>query len=262
MSKKSHSFLLVDIGNSTIKWSLYLQADVNATDLKDTLTVCRKVYPKNISQDFFLEEWDQLDVPVKVIVSNVADIAVLHAVQLACMQLWSLAVMQVSSTDERFTFLNTYKDPAQLGDDRFCAMVGAYHHTDTDYIVVDCGSAITIDIVASFAGKQRVHQGGYILPGLSLMKTSLAIQTADVQVDETHKADSLLPGDTTEACVNAAITLSAVALIETVFKQQQNKELQCLLTGGDAEEVARFLSIQYHIIPGLVLQGLAYISQR
>lgn len=263
MSKQSSTFLLVDIGNSSIKWCSSVQADIDATALKkEKLTVFRKVYTKDISQDFFLDLWAQLDVPLKVVVSNVADIAVLQALQQACTQLWSLRVIQVTSVDESFSFLNTYKDPAQLGDDRFCVMVGAYQQTDTDYIVVDCGSAITIDIVASCEGKQRAHQGGYILPGLNLMKTSLARQTADVRVDNSHKTNSLLPGDTTETCVNAATTLSAVALIESVFKQQQNEALQCILTGGDAEEVARFLSIKHHIIPDLVMQGLAYISQR
>jgi len=259
--------LLVDIGNSAIKWCSYVETDINATDLSDKLVVAKKVYPKNISQesknisqDFFLQQWGELTAPDNVVVSSVANSAVLQALQQASNQLWSLSAIQVTSTDIRFPFLNAYQNPAQLGDDRFCAMVAAYHNTDTDYLVVDCGSALTIDIVASLKGEQRTHQGGYVLPGLSLMKASLAKQTADVRVDKRYKPESLLPGDTTEQCVDAAIYLSAVSLIESVFKQQHKENITCILTGGDAEDLAKFLSIKHRIIPNLVLQGLVHIT--
>ena len=56
---------------------------------------------------------------------------------------------------------NGYKKPSQLGDDRWCAVVGKANIIKKPFMVVDCGSAISIDFV-NFNAK---HEGGYILSG-------------------------------------------------------------------------------------------------
>lgn len=253
------STLLVDIGNTAIKWCFCLQDEVIAGDLKGELKVSQKIYPTKISSDFFIELWQQFNTPTNIIVSCVGNDSVLNALQQAGQKLWSRDVTQMISTQKSYHFLNAYEEPAQLGDDRFCGMVAAYHHTDADYMVVDCGSAITIDIVSKDSSNVRAHQGGYIFPGLGLMKASLGQKTANVEVNNTVSPADLLPGNTTEECVNAAIYLSAITLIERIFRQQEKEGMQCILTGGDAEELAKFLSIKYSLVPDLVLRGLWYL---
>ena len=247
------NILLVDVGNSSVKWSL---ADSSGSN--DLSVMSQQIYPEKISASFFIECWDSLDKPETVIVSCVANKQVWLALEQACDQLWTIKAKKINSIKEGAGLVNAYLVPSDLGSDRWCAMIGALHELDSDFIVVSCGSAITIDIVKS-SGK---HMGGYILPGLVMMKKSLGTYTAGVKVDLTLSRSALTPANTTTGCVDSAVYLSVVKLIEAVFEQQakQGKSVQCVLAGGDAQLVAEFLSIEYVMMPDIVLRGLAVIA--
>jgi len=245
--------LLVDIGNSSVKWHL-----ITAAATKKIPVMLQQQYPKDISKSSFIQYWEMLDKPEKVVVSCVANKHTWQALEQACEELWSIKVERITSVKEGFGIVNAYKQASDLGSDRWCAMIGALHVIESGFIVVDCGSAITIDVVSQL-GK---HLGGYILPGFSMMKQSLGMHTAEVQVDLDFITPILTPSNSTQGCVDSAIYLSVIKLIETVFEQQekQGKEVQCVLTGGDAALVAKLLSIKYVMMPELVLDGLAIIA--
>ncbi|MFK5949553.1 MAG: type III pantothenate kinase [Methylococcales bacterium] len=254
---KKQNILLVDAGNSSVKWSM-----TDTPDTNELSQMQQKFYPENISISFFTQCWGDLEKPERVVVSCVADKKVLYALNKACDQLWGIKVKEINSLKEASGFVNAYIEPSDLGSDRWCAMIGANEKISSDFIVVDCGSAITIDLVTSHEKNVSRHLGGYILPGLEMMKRSLGTQTADVKVDLEHTKITLSPSNTTIGCVNSAVYLSAIKLIETVFEQQvkQNGGVQCLLTGGDAPLLAEFLSFDYTIMPDLVLRGLSVID--
>ena len=249
----TQNILLVDVGNSSVKWRLQSRVDT-----KKLSAMSQQQYPEHISASFFNSCWKDLKRPDKVIVSCVANKDVWLALQQSCAELWSVQAEKIVSTKEERGLINAYKEPSALGSDRWCAMLAVYNEINSDFIVVDCGSAITIDVV----NKSGKHRGGYILPGLTMMKKSLATDTARVNVNLNDFPATLLPGDSTASCVDSAIFLSVVKLIEAVFEQQirQCKNVQCVLTGGDALMVAELLSIKYLIMPDLVLRGLAYIA--
>ena len=258
-----NNILLVDIGNSSVKWSLFDNSSLLENNKANALLDMRQLYyPKNISSSFFSNYWDDLNKPERVIVSCVANKDVLHALGQACEQLWNIEATEINSTNKEAGIVNAYIEPADLGSDRWCAMIGANQIINTDFIVVDCGSAITIDVVSSQDKILSKHIGGYILPGLEMMKQSLGTNTADVKIDLKNTNTSLAPSNTTIGCVNSAVYLSAVKLIETVFEQQlkQSDGVQCFLTGGDAALLAEFLSIEYSMVADLVLRGLAVID--
>lgn len=249
------NMLLVDVGNSSVKWAQVYSNNLSA--------MSQQQYPEKITAFFFIKCWNDLDKPEKVIVSCVANKQVWQALQKACDQLWAIQVEKTVSIKEGFGLVNAYIEPSELGSDRWCAMIGAFHEIDSDFIVVDCGSAITIDVV-KLLGKHHAgkHLGGYILPGLVMMKQILGTQTAEVNVGLNHTNLTLTPANSTKDCVDSAIYLAVVKLIEAVFEQQakQVKNMQCLLTGGDASLVAELLSIKYVMMPDLVLRGLATIA--
>lgn len=250
--------LLVDVGNSSVKWSL-----INSVVSDSLSAMSQQLYPVKINVSFFLKYWETLARPENVFVSCVANQQVWQALEQACEQLWAIQAKRITSVKEGFGLVNAYNEPADLGSDRWCAMIGALHEIDSDFIVVSCGSAITIDVVKS-SGKQQTgkHLGGYILPGLTMMKKSLGTYTAEVKVDLNLSKSALTPSNTTTGCVDSAVYLSVVKLIEAVFEQQakQSKSVQCLLTGGDAAFVAELLSIKCVMMPDLVLRGLAIIA--
>ena len=249
---KKHPVLLIDAGNSSLKWVLSTQANL--------LNIAKAQYPENITEHFFIENWKNIEKPVKVFVSCVANDLVWQEMDKACQQLWSINAKRVIASEKSFDLINAYEEPSSLGSDRWCAMIGAYHEIDSDFIVVDCGTAITIDVVnQSKKNHTGKHLGGYILPGITMMKNSLDTQTAAVKVDSNMIKPALTPANTTKGCVNAAVYLAAVKLIEAIFEQQSGTYV-CVLTGGDAELIAELLSIKYVMMPDVVLRGLAYIA--
>jgi len=243
--------LLVDIGNSAVKWCT-LSADDQLSSME------HHYYPINSSAlKFFNELWVDLAKPKKIIVACVAKNNVWQALQQSCEDLWSLDVERMGSPKKACGLTNAYEDVERLGSDRWFAMLGAFNEqaTATSSLVVGCGSAITLDIIDS----EGLHQGGYILPGLAMMKRSLVVDTANVSVDSELSNPSLLPATTTAGCVDAGILLSAVKLIEAVFEEQSlHNNVRCYLSGGDATLIADLLSIKYVIMPNLVLRGLAH----
>jgi type III pantothenate kinase len=244
--------LLIDIGNTSVKWALEYS--------NDPLTMFQQRYPRDCDEAFFTELWENLEKPDKVFVTCVANAEVWDALESSIDSLWNLKAERVIAAASGDGVTNAYSSPADLGSDRWCALIGAYHATNSDIVVVDCGSALTIDVVK----KSGEHLGGYILPGISMMKQSLGINTAQVAVDTavTH-TESLLPAKSTSGCVNVAAILASVSLIEAVFKQQADKStgVQCLLTGGDADLIAGYLTVEYVKLPDLVLRGMAYMAE-
>ena len=121
---------------------------------------------------------------------------------------------------------------------------------------MDCGSAITIDFVLP-GGR---HLGGYILPGLRLMKESLKLGTRNVAIDPDSEAEELLaPGRRTVEAVNHGIYMAAVSAINRVYAEVCDMEgvaLPLLLTGGDARVVSRGLQVPHAVWPDMVYGGL------
>lgn len=142
-----------------------------------------------------------------------------------------------------------YPDFDKLGIDRWLAMVSAFSKFKQSLIVVDLGSAVTLDIVR----KDGQHLGGYILPGLSLMRQSLHGGTAQVRVID-HRHDTIEPGEDTSAAVNRGSLFAVVATIEKLVHLYPSK---LIITGGDANLVRGLLNVNTHYEPHLVLDGLS-----
>ena len=247
LNQTNKSFLLIDIGNSSLKWML---SGSNGLTL-----MSQEYYPDNVSCTFLKKTWRGLESPSAIFVSCVAHDDLWLALEKACHELWDVPVHRVNAEKESFGVVNAYADVSSLGSDRWYAMIGARDITHSDFMVIDAGSALTIDVVNS-SGK---HQGGYIVPGLGMMKQSLGLNTAQVQVEISEEYPSLSLGNSTASCVTAGLHLSAVKFIEAVVEQEleQKPEYEIFITGGDAVLLKHFLSIKCVIIPDLVLRGLS-----
>lgn len=149
-----------------------------------------------------------------------------------------------------------YDAPERLGVDRWLALIGGWSLLRRDFVCVDAGTALTVDIVA--AGGQ--HLGGYILPGIGLMRASLFRGTEAVKV-EPAMVESLAPGTATEAAVNHGLVRAAVALIESVRRDTSVSPALApvVLAGGDHALVAAHLAAPVTCVPDLVLDGLRQV---
>lgn len=242
--------LLVDLGNSRIKWAL---CHDNVLGTSTALLHRQQALPALLSQT-----WADLPAPQQIMIASVADAERKDQLAHWIQQHWSVEAEFIVSPAQGQGLSNSYREPARLGCDRWAAMVAAYHAANAAVCVVDCGSAVTIDVVD--AGGQ--HRGGLILPGVHTMHAALTAHTALAPIALTHAPTNLLGTSTGEA-IACGITRAISALV-----QQTQSDLAdtagitatCYLTGGDADVIAPLLKVPPVLAPDLVLQGLAIMA--
>ncbi len=160
---------------------------------------------------------------------------------------------------ERFHALlpNAYRPPESLGFDRRCCLLAAaYDWPGRNLLVVDAGTAITLDLLAE--GRFR---GGRILPGLGLSLRALAQQTARLPelVPEDRTGDF---GNSTQECLLLGVTAGAAAAVDAALRdgRRHYPDLDLLLTGGDAPLLRQRLG-HGEVAPQLLLRGFFLLLQ-
>ncbi|NOY71755.1 MAG: type III pantothenate kinase [Gammaproteobacteria bacterium] len=246
--------LVVDIGNSRIKWA-FSEGGV----LYD---VMEYKLPARRYDAFLKKQWQSLQAPESLTVSNVAKADLIAAIETWVDENWSVPVQSVVAKAKGWGVSNVYRAPERLGADRWAAMIAARRlNPRRACCIVDCGTAITIDAMSG----DGQHQGGLILPGITLMQDSLCKKTAGVKLDEVPCTDaslSLLARETTGA-VTGGTLYAAVASIDRItadVRAELGKNTVCIITGGDAPTLLPLLSGDYQYKKDLVLDGLAQIS--
>lgn len=150
-----------------------------------------------------------------------------------------------------------YARPEHLGADRWAALLGARGMARGACLVVDAGSALTIDALQ--AGGQ--HLGGWIMPGLAMMLEALEARTGELRAlrrASSAAAPASIPTDTgpgMEQGVRLAAA-GAVRLARDALHARGGEPGRMLLTGGDAPQLLPMLD-GAELVPDLVLQGLA-----
>mgnify|MGYP001287640102 FL=1 len=150
-----------------------------------------------------------------------------------------------------------YPEPARLGADRWAALLGARGVVAADCLVIDAGSALTIDALRA----DGRHLGGWILPGLGMMVAALESRTGDLAHLRQASAPAALAGfptDTGPAMTGGALLAAAGAVTraEARLEAEAGGPARLLLTGGDAPALAAELG-RGEVVPELVLRGLA-----
>ncbi|MEP0841484.1 MAG: type III pantothenate kinase [Phycisphaerae bacterium] len=151
--------------------------------------------------------------------------------------------------------------PERVGTDRLCAAAAAFAGFRCACAVADFGTAVTIDLVAD----NGVFLGGTILPGLNLCARALHEHTALLPLVsfEAHENETL-GKDTGSAIRNGVFAMMVGALREITerYATQIGKWPPLVVTGGDAEAIARHCDFVDRIVPDLCLDGLALAYQR
>jgi len=173
------------------------------------------------------------------------------------MDVWGITLSVAVTLANQQGLICAYDDPARLGIDRWLAMLAARAKYKTPICIVDCGSAITIDLVAS----SGLHMGGYILPGLRLGVTGLLGGTDKIVVDfdNLNKAALALGQNTTEAVYNGAVfslDASVRAAMKTLRGSCKGEGCTLLLTGGDGQLLSELTTLESVYDEDLVLHGL------
>lgn len=199
--------------------------------------------------------WHDYDAPQRVIVANVAGQDIGHEIEVIVAKLWGSKTEFVVSAANCCGLTNGYRDPAQLGVDRWLSMIAAYHLAGGAAIVVDCGTAVTVDLVKD----DGLFAGGVIMPGLNTALNSLQTATAAV-ADTGSFSDAIgVTAQSTETAVRSGVLLGLAGAIDSVLGQQSSlldKTPALFITGGDADRLVPYLQSTLDHQPDLVLQGL------
>jgi type III pantothenate kinase len=241
-----NSTLLIDIGNSRIKWCY---RNNNTRQPMMALDYQQANFRQNLRTNFL-----EIPSPQKIVLASVGQTQPVEIVIALAQTLWPACEIHIAKTSaEKCGVKNAYQTPEKLGIDRWLALIAAHHHYPSDCWIIDCGSAITVDYIL----RTGQHRGGLIAPGLNMMQKSLACNTANLTQPKATSVSFL--ADFTEAAIYSGTLLAACGLIEKAVNHQKNERI--ILTGGDAGIIAPHLQVETQIDPELVLKGLAIYSQ-
>jgi type III pantothenate kinase len=154
-------------------------------------------------------------------------------------------------------------NPDRVGIDRLLAgWMATQLYPNRDVIVVDAGSAITVD----FVSRRAEFMGGVILPGIALQFDSLARGTDALPAIELPSASSVdrhslaNPATDTVSAIRSGILLGTAAAIDGLILDQRErsdaKEAAVLFTGGDASLLSRLSMSEHLVMPRLVLDAI------
>lgn len=241
--------LLLDIGNSRAKWA-WLEG----------LALCdpgAAAHGGGLVAPVIDAICQAGHAPDEILVASVAAPQVTSEV-LAALQVRLVAAARVAESErEAAGVRNGYRQPAQLGVDRWLAMLAAYNRHHGPVCVVDAGTALTID----FIDKNGDHHGGLIIPGLALMRQSLVQTTSRVGAgDDRRDQHEGRWGRDTAACIRQGSLLASARLVEGCMRSICDdgwSDVELLLTGGDGLRLKDELRLDAVYCPHLVLEGLA-----
>jgi len=152
---------------------------------------------------------------------------------------------------------NTYLAPRQLGVDRWMALIAARRHTSEAVLVVSVGTAMTVDALSA----ADEFLGGVIVPGVRLMRQSLQQGTA--RIDDAGGDWQAFPRTTADAVQSGIVAAlcGAIAQQHARLAEAAGTPPRCLLTGGDAETVLSHLRVPAEHVPALVLEGIDCVAR-
>lgn len=235
--------LCVDCGNTRIKWGLH---DGNGWLKRAALPLA--------DVDRLAQAFSGLPSLSGVVACSVVGEQARAVVEKAVVAL-GLPLRWVVSQPAQCGVTNTYIDPAQLGADRWAALIGARHIFQGDCLVVNAGTATTVDVL----DRKGIFQGGLILPGIDLMRASLANNTARLPLTDGEYRP--LPRNTADAIASGALQATAGAIARLYAQIAASGEAICLVTGGAAARLLPVLDLPWRAVDHLVLEGLVRIAR-
>lgn len=245
----SHT-LVVDVGNSRMKWAL----------MGPHGGVAQGIVPNAEIGSLAVRDWQNLPRPARALGVNVAGEAARVRVE-GQLTRWRLPMEWLVAGDKACGVINRYTPPAQLGADRWAAMVAAHLRAKASdavtqpIVVVNAGTVVTIDSLDA----DGTFRGGLILPNLRLMLRALAENTAAYKVPAgrfvdfpTNTADALYSGALHAVC--GAIELARARL------STQRIPVRCYIAGGAAPEIGPLLAAPVELVDNLVVEGMLAIA--
>ncbi|KQV14503.1 MULTISPECIES: pantothenate kinase [unclassified Pseudomonas] len=171
---------------------------------------------------------------------------------------FGVSVVCAAPSREMSGVRNGYEEFERLGLDRWLAMLGGFQLASGACLVLDFGTAVTAD----FISRDGEHLGGFICPGMPLMRNQLRTHTRRIRYGDLaaeRALESLVPGRTTVEAVERGCSLMLRGFVLTQLELAHSywgDDFAVFLTGGDADLVSEIVP-EARVVPDLVFVGLA-----
>lgn len=258
-------YLFFDVGNTRLKWAAVESTQNPSAQQKKLWAYSGSISSKSLqSAEHRAELADYisktLPKPAAIGFACVAGQEAITNLKSLFPQ-WSDLDWKQLTGDSTYTGMRSlYQDPSKLGADRWAALIGARVLSNKNTLIVNAGTATTIDLL----GSNGVHYGGWILPGLGLMQESLANNTAQLVLAQRGEHHGF--GSSTNDAIIGGCDAAQIGAI--LYGIQHAKELnlpieKIWLDGGNAKILAQEITQTnlpmkqaVEVTEGLVLRGI------
>ena len=241
---KRMRILAIDAGNTRIKWGWY-----------DGVRWLRQSWVASAGADKLGAALAMVAPPDRIVISNVAGSAVRNSLA-AALEPFRVEPCWIEGQARQCGVTSSYGDPAQLGSDRWAALIGAWHLFHGPCVVVNAGTTMTVDALSN----DGVFLGGLIVPGVDMMRAALVENTAQLKLDEGRF--TYFPDSTADAIMSGAINALAGSIERMLRLMQETGQIAPLvvLSGGAAALLEPQLNARVELVDNLVLEGLIRIA--
>jgi len=251
--------LLLDIGNTRIKWAQYDG---------DTLLRRGAVQHRGVETSGWSHELPSAPRPSQIIAANVAGSAVADGVRIWAQTRFGLPVCFPRAMASAGGIRNAYAVPELLGVDRWLGMIGVRRHCREPFLLAAAGTAFTVDLVDA-TGQ---HLGGVIAPGRSMMLESLKARTGNIAA-AAAAADPRscgMFGLNTAGAIKNGASHALAGLVGQAIRESITRcaAARLFVYGGDAGDVFEIVAAQFgsqiqsgvETMQDAVLSGLMVLS--
>ena len=247
--------LLLDVGNTRLKWGVLTDGEIRRTG--------------HISQERIREQGLQVlttRLPRRidaVYASNVAGASFATRLSGVVGAHCDCDVHYARAERQGWGVTNAYAQPRRMGVDRWVAMVGAWARLQSTCLVVDAGTALTLDAIDEFGA----HLGGQIIAGAGTMTEALSTATSDLPHVTPGKArevaDLKMFARNTAGAIREGAQNAVTGAVERAVRTLESNgyDPTVVLTGGDASRILNALAKPPIHRPHLVLEGLAHMLE-
>jgi len=233
--------LLIDIGNTRIKYVYE-----NAGELSDVNTIC----VEKLTREFLLKYWSIVD---KIILASVAQNSIVEKINNFAIQ-HGIFYQRILSECRKNNVISAYQECHKLGVDRWLTLLAcAKHYNNKPVVIIDTGTATTIDLL----GANGIHYGGWIIPGIDTMTSSLVSNTRNINELTNTVPSTDFATNTNDNVVNGCLAASLGAIYYAVEKAKQRVSFpSVVITGGNASQLVENLTFPIIFDKKLIFKGL------
>lgn len=251
------SFLVIDIGNTRLKWGLYEKASADAPLLAHGAVVLEDI------DHLWETAWKHLPRPTAMLGCVVAGEVIKRRVEEQLSD-WGIRPRWLVSGVQAGGVINGYEHPQRLGSDRWAAIIGArqraihaHPSSPPPVLAVMVGTAVTVDAVDDTGW----FLGGLIMPGFGLMYRALESGTAGLKVPTGEVRD--FPTNTSDALMSGGTDAIAGA-IERSFKRltlKTGRQPLLIMSGGAVSRLSHVDELPASVVENLIFEGLLTLAE-